>query len=49
MDMKRKIDMRLDNWAKERETALLITGARQVGKTYSDFSGPAQRRIYPSV
>ena len=35
MDMKRKIDVRLDNWAKERATALLITGARQVGKTYS--------------
>lgn len=33
--MKRKIDVRLDNWAKERATALLITGARQVGKTYS--------------
>ena len=33
--LKRKIDDYLNNWKSQRNTALLIKGARQVGKTYS--------------
>jgi uncharacterized protein len=33
--LKRKIDDYLLNWYQFRKTALLITGARQIGKTYS--------------
>lgn len=33
--LKRKIDQTLINWKNNRKTALLITGARQIGKTYS--------------
>jgi uncharacterized protein len=33
--LKRKIDETLINWKNNRKTALLITGARQIGKTYS--------------
>lgn len=33
--LKRKIDNYLLNWYQFRKTALLITGARQIGKTYS--------------
>lgn len=33
--LKRKIDAYLGNWLKIRKTALLVDGARQVGKTYS--------------
>ena len=32
---KRKIDNYIDNYYKENKNALLITGARQIGKTYS--------------
>ena len=33
--LKRKIDETLIEWKNNRKTALLITGARQIGKTYS--------------
>ena len=33
--MRRKIDDKLEYWLKNRSTALLIKGARQVGKSYS--------------
>ncbi len=33
--MKRKIDGTLDNWIKDRKQAILLFGARQVGKTHS--------------
>ncbi len=33
--MKRKIDQVLDNWLTNRKEAILLFGARQVGKTYS--------------
>ena len=33
--LKRKIEKKLDFWLKSRKQALLVTGARQVGKTHS--------------
>lgn len=33
--LKRKIDKKLLDWKENRNTTLLITGARQIGKTYS--------------
>lgn len=33
--MRRKIDKVLDNWLSERKQAILLFGARQIGKTYS--------------
>ncbi len=33
--LKRKIENKLDEWKNHRKQALLITGARQIGKTYS--------------
>lgn len=33
--LKRKIEQKLIDWKTNRKTALLITGARQIGKTYS--------------
>lgn len=37
--MDREIDSKIDRWIKEGEKALLIYGARQIGKTYS-FARP---------
>lgn len=31
---RRKIEIYLQNWLKNRKTALIVKGARQVGKTY---------------
>lgn len=33
--MRRKVDAFLDNWYESRKTALMIYGARQIGKSYS--------------
>ena len=34
-NLKRKIDKQLENWKNTRNQALLVTGARQIGKTFS--------------
>lgn len=35
MELKRKLDSVLNNWSKNRKQALLVDGARQVGKTHT--------------
>ncbi len=35
MELRRKVEKQLQFWKDSRKTALLITGARQIGKTYS--------------
>ena len=32
--LQRKVERRINNWIEKPNTALLVNGARQVGKTY---------------